>query len=109
MGWDKEFPKKNISNGQSINVMDYLKGYDMGKLLNHVVRQDPDMKKYGLFLKIATTSNESIRAILASSFCKRINYVANQVLNKGNSIISDEDINMLDILIMKKEFMIFVH
>ena len=44
----------------------------------------------------------SIGALLAVSFCERINYVANQVVTKGNSVLGTDEIIKIVILRMNR-------
>ena len=44
-------------------------------------------------------------ATMASSFCERINSCANLVCTKGNSVLSDDEIDKVVTLRMNREFM----
>ena len=51
---------------------------------------DPTLAQFGYLTKMATTSRGSIAALLAVSFCERINSVANQVMTKGNTLLGTD-------------------
>ena len=54
---------------------------------------------------MATGSRGSIGALLASGFAERVNSAANLILTKGNTLLSDEKVNMLVVLRMNRDFM----
>jgi len=66
---------------------------------------DPDGSKYGLLPKIALASKGSIAANSAVSFCERINSAANVVMTKGNTLLNTEEVNMLTVLRVNRDFM----
>ena len=76
---------------------------DMGKVLKHLLT-DPTRVQFGYLTKMATTSKGSIAAVMAVSFCERINSVANQVVTKGNTLLSSDEVNMLTVLRMNRKF-----
>ena len=61
--------------------------------------------KLGHLLKMVLASRGSIGSLLASSFCERINSARNIVMTKGNTLLGDEELNMLVVLRMNREFM----
>jgi len=66
---------------------------------------DPTLAQFGyLMTKMATTSRGSIAALLAVSFCERINSVANQVMTKGNTLLGTDEVNMHTVVRMNREF-----
>ena len=52
----------------------------MEKLTCKIIKSDPARKKYGFLPKMATASKGSIGTWLASSLCKRVYSVENQVV-----------------------------
>lgn len=82
---------------------------DMGAVLKtHFIEKDPDCTLFGYLLKMATTSQGSIGALLSASFCERINSCANQVLTSGNSSLGPALIDKIVVLRMNKKFMKFM-
>lgn len=63
---------------------------------------------FGYLPTMAIASKGSIGALLASSFCERINSAANQVVTSGNTFLGPDEINMLVTLRMNRDFMAFM-
>ena len=82
---------------------------DMGKVMtnddNLCIGPDADRKLYGYLPKMATTSRGSIGALMASSFPERVNSPGNQILTKGNTLLSEDEINKVVVLRMNRSFM----
>ena len=57
---------------------------------------------------MATASRGSIGTCGASSFCERVTSCANGIVTKGNTLLGDDEIGMLAILRMNKNFMSFM-
>jgi hypothetical protein len=94
-------PKNGVKHG--IMELWYV---DMGKVMTHLcLVPDPDRKLYGFLPKMATTSQGSIGALPASSYAERVNSVGNQILTKGNSLLSPDEINKVVVLRMNREYM----
>ena len=82
---------------------------DMGKVIKLVfIDADPTGTVFGYLPQMATTSRGSIGAYLAASFCERINSAANQVVTKGNTLLSDAEVSMLVVLRMNRRFMAYM-
>ena len=77
----------------------------MGPIIKTLVEEDRDGSKFGHLPVMTTASKASIGALLASSFCERINSGANIVLHDGNLKMSEDEINKLTVLRMNKDFM----
>ena len=96
---------KPPKNGVKYDVME-LWYVDKGKVIKHLcIDADPDRVLYGYLPKMATTSRGAIGALLAVSFCERINSVANQVVTKGNSVLGTDEISKIVVLRMNRDFM----
>jgi len=59
------------------------------------IEKDKDRSKYRWLLTMATCSKGSIESLLASSFCKRINSCANQILNLENPLLGDGEMEVV--------------
>ena len=82
---------------------------DVAKIMKEdFIDVDVDHTKYGYLPKMATCCKGSIGSLLASSFCERINSCANQVLNTGNTLLGDDEMEKLVMLRMNKDFMDFM-
>ena len=63
---------------------------------------------YGYIPLMASCSNGQIGALNAESFCERVLRCAGHVLTEGNTLLSDEELEMLVILRMNRDFMEFM-
>ena len=63
---------------------------------------------YGLIPLMASASFGQIGALNAESFCERVLRCAGHVLTEGNTLLSDEELEMLVILRMNRTFMEFM-
>jgi len=72
------------------------------------IENDKDHSKYGWLPKMATCSKGSIGSLLASSFCERINFCANQVLTLGNTLLGDGEMEKLVMCRMNRDFTVFM-
>jgi len=78
----------------------------MGLVLKHVfINADKSHRLFGYLPKMATTSKGSIAANTAVSFCERINSAANVTMTKGNTLLGSEEVNMLTVLRVNRDFM----
>ena len=75
----------------------------------YFINVDDAFEKFGYLPKMATASKGSIGSFMASSFCERINSAANLILTLGNTLLSDEEIDMLVVLRMNRDFLNFMH
>ena len=104
--WKAEFAE--LKSMKIVSPLD-LWEVDVGKLFARMIKEDPNRLKYGYLPIMATALHGSVGAFLASSFCERINSVANLVVTDGNTLLADEEINMLVVLRMNRKFMLYMH
>ena len=57
---------------------------------------------------MASSSVGQLGALSAESYCERILSCANNVITNGNTLLSDEELEMLVVLRMNREFMQFM-
>jgi hypothetical protein len=57
---------------------------------------------------MACNSTGQLGALSAESYCERILSCANNVVTTGNTLLSDEEVEMIVILRMNREFMEFM-
>ena len=69
---------------------------------------DPERKVYGYLPRMASCSLGQLGALNAESFCERALSCANLALTDGNSLLGDEELEMLVILRMNRNFMEFM-
>ena len=68
-------------------------------------RRDVDGTKYGHLPKMTVASKGMMGSLMTSSFCERIDSCANLVCTKNNSLLSDDEIDMVVTLRMNRDFM----
>ena len=72
---------------------------DMGYVLGHFfLKDDPEGTKYGYLLKMAIASKGMMCALMASSFCERINSCAVEVVDDRNTLLSQDEIDKVTVL-----------
>ena len=73
-----------------------------------LLQVDRDESKFGCLPKMAIASEGMMCAVMAASFCERVNSRANLVVTEGSSLLSQEEIDKLVVLRMNKDFMKFM-
>ena len=112
--WRSEFPDLDIPKTGDIDPLKHLLKADMGQLMGKISKQEDkreeqgNPRKYGHLPKMAIASKGSIASLLASSFCERVNSVAQRLITKENTLLSSEEICILVKLRMNKEFLDFM-
>jgi len=71
--------------------------------------KDPSQSLFGLIPLMASCSVGQLGALNAESFCERMLSCANLVMTDGNTLLSDDELEMLVILRMNRNFMEFMH
>ena len=66
--------------------------------------KDKDGEKYGFLPKMAIASRGSIGALMAASFCERINSCSNLVVTEGNSVLGQDLVEKVVMLRMNQGF-----
>ena len=79
-------------------------GLDMGPLYLKIIAEDPDGVKFGYIPLTASSSFGQIGALNAESFCERILRAAGHVMTEGNTLLNDEELEMLTVLRINKHF-----
>ena len=62
-------------------------------------------KLFGFLPRMAQASKGQIGALNAESFCERCLSCANTVMTDGNTLLSNEEVEMLTVLRMDEDFM----
>ena len=73
-----------------------------------LIVNDPERVKYGLLPLMASCSDGEIGALNAESFSERILSNANDVMTSGNTLLGDEELEMLVVIRMNRDFMEFM-
>ena len=108
--WRELFPhlKQKKKEGEPFDLIEDLMRLDMGKVYNHVAQNDAGRQVYGYIPLMASCSSGQLGALSAESYCERILSCANNVIDKGNTLLGDEELEMLVVLRMNREFMQFM-
>ena len=101
IGWVKEFPEENLSH--PLDMSD-LMALDIGPMYRKLEQE----KVYGYLPLMAGCSTGQIGALNAESFCERTLSCASNVLTEGNTLLGDEELEMLVVLRMNRRFMEFM-
>lgn len=78
------------------DVIGDLMGLHIGILYKKLERDDN--KHFGLLPIMASCSLGQLGALNAESYAERVNSVGKQVLTEGNTLLSDEEVDMLVLL-----------
>ena len=71
---------------------------DVGPLYRKITETDKERRVYGLIPLMASCSFGQIGALNAESFCERVLSCAGDVLTKGNTLLSDEELEGLRLM-----------
>ena len=69
---------------------------------------DTGRVQFGWIPTMASSSVGQLGALSAESYCERILSCANNVLTKGNTLLSDDELEMIVVLRMNRAFMQFM-
>ena len=81
---------------------------DIGELYTRIEGLDTARVQFGWIPTMASSSVGQLGALSAESYCERILSCANNVLTKGNTLLSDAELEMIVVLRMNREFMQFM-
>ena len=81
---------------------------DIGKVYRQIEAMDTARVQFGWIPTMASSSVGQIGALSAESYCERILSCANNVITKGNTLLGDEELEMIVVLRMNREFMQFM-
>ena len=81
---------------------------DIGKVYTTIEALDPGRAQLGWIPAMASSSVGQLGALSAESYCERVLSCANNVVTKGNSLLSDDELEMIVVLRMNREFMQFM-
>lgn len=104
--WRSYFPEANLpSDVPHFDLVKHLMPLSMGSLYKKLMKTDPLRLAYGWLPRMALCSRGQIGTLLAESFCERILSQANLVMVDGNTLLSDEELEMVVVLRMNRNFM----
>ena len=104
--WSDHYPDlKPPQGGGGYNLVADLMPLNVGPLYKKIIESDPEGRAYGKLPLMAECSTAQIGALNAESFCERVISCANLVVTDGNTLLDDEEVTMLTVLRMNREFM----
>ncbi|KAI9344980.1 hypothetical protein BDR26DRAFT_932541 [Obelidium mucronatum] len=105
INWNSFFP--NVPSTDP-DLVDDLMDIDIGLVYNNILELDPKREKYGFLPLMATCSKGQIGALPAESYCERMLSCANSILTEGNTLLGEIELEMLVLLRMNRDFMVFM-
>ena len=78
---------------------------DIGKLYNGLESVEPGQGEFGWLPSMASSSVGQLCALSAESYCERVLSCANNVVTKGNTLLSDPEVEMACVLRVNRPFM----
>jgi hypothetical protein len=81
---------------------------NMGKLYLKIMTGDPDRTNFGFLPLMAGCCDDQIGALNADNFAERVMSASKLVISDGNTLLCDTDFEMLVVLRMYREFMLFL-
>ena len=87
------------------DLLEDLMPLGMGVLYRQLILTDPQRRLYGYIPLMAACSTGQIGALNAVSFCERVLSVANLVVTDGNTLLSDDEVEMVAVLRVNRAFM----
>ena len=104
--WLAEFPEElKGKDPAALDAVADLLPLDVGKIYRKITETDTYRRLYGYIPLMASSSFGQIGTLNAESFCERVLRCAGHVLTEGNTLLSDEELEMLVILRMNRKFM----
>jgi hypothetical protein len=104
--WCSVYP--NLRKDGALDLTEDLMHLDIGKLYTTIEALDPGRAQLGWIPAMASSSVGQLGALSAESYCERVLSCANNVVTKGNSLLSDDELEMIVVLRMNREFMQFM-
>ena len=102
--WCEYYP--SLKGEEQLDTLSHLMPLDIGTL-SQIMVSDPERRLFGIgyIPLMASCSHGQLGALNAESFCERVLSCANDVLTTGNTLLSDDEIEMLVVLRMNRDFM----
>jgi len=85
-------------------LVDSPQQLNLGYVYKQIEKLDTDKRAQGWLPLMASSSGGQIGALCAESFCEHIFAEANDMCHDGNALLDTEEINMLVVLRMNREF-----
>jgi hypothetical protein len=109
VNWREMYPSLQAkAKDEPLDLTEDLMRLNVGDLYTHVEKVDTGRQLYGYIPLMASSSSGQLGALSAESYCERILSCANNVIVKGNTLLGDEELEMIVVLRMNREFMQFM-
>ena len=92
-----------VTEQSKLDLHEHLMPLDISKFYKQQMIFDDDRKRYGFIPMMALCSAGQLAALMSESFC--MYSCANDVLVNGNTLLSNEQIEMLVLLRVNRAFM----
>lgn len=103
--WNSEFQHNFSTDMQCLDLVTHLKHLPMERVYGKLVKADALRLAYGWLPYMALSSCGQLGTLLAKSFCERIMSKRNLVMTDGNTLLSDQELEIVVVLRMNREFM----
>lgn len=103
--WMRLFPNADFG---TFDIVNNLMDVDMGIVYLDILKTDPDRSHFGFMPHLASSSTGEIGALSAESYSERIISAANVTMTDANTRMKDDVLEMLVVLRMNREFMLFM-
>ena len=96
-------------NPSEIEPLKDLVKLPIGKLFRETIAEPGSFALYGYIPLMAGCSRYHLGAVNSESFCERVFSEVNNSMTSGNTLLADEELQMLALLRMNREFMAYMH
>lgn len=103
--WARNFPGKDLG---TLDIVEDLMDLDMGVVYLDLIKSDPLRATFGFMPLLASCSEGELGAVNAESYAERVISASNITMDHGNTSMSDDLYEMLVVLRMNRDFMIFM-
>ena len=114
VNWLELFPKLKAQKeaagtvSQPLDLTEDLMNLNVGKIYQELELADMGRKTYGYIPLMASCSTGQLGALSAESYCERVLSIANQVVVEGNTLLGDDEVEMITVLRSNCAFMQFM-
>ena len=110
INWYDVFPNFDKGTSPPFDLIDDMPPLDVGPFYMSLLENSHSGKhpNFGFIPLMAISSQYNIGALNAESFCERIISAGNLVMTDGNTLLNDNELEMLILLRINRDFMIFM-
>ena len=110
INWYDTFPNFDKATTPPFDLIDDMLPLDVGPFYMSLLENSHSGKhpNFGFIPLMAISSQYNIGALNAESFCERIISAGNLVMTDGNTLLNDNELEMLILLRINRDFMTFM-